>query len=61
MKKVALILIILGAINWGIVGVLGMDFLGELLGGTYSVISRVVYSVIGIAGIVSIATLKNLK
>lgn len=51
MKKIALILVIIGALNWGGIGVFGTDLLGNLFGGTYAVISRIIYVIVGLAGI----------
>ena len=46
----ALILMIIGALNWGLVGMFGFDFL-EALFGEASMISRIMYMVTGLAGI----------
>lgn len=46
-----LILVIIGAINWGIIGLFGVDLVGSLLGGTTSAISRIVYTIVGVAGL----------
>lgn len=51
MKKLALILVIIGALNWGGIGVLGVDLIGNIFGGTYQVISRMIYFIVGLAGI----------
>lgn len=51
MKKLALILVIVGCINWGGIGVLGVDLIGNIFGGTYQVISRMIYFMVGLAGI----------
>ncbi len=56
MKSFALILAIIGALNWGAIGFFGADFLGNLFGGTYATISRVIYSLVGLAGIYLIFT-----
>jgi len=60
MEKTALILVIIGAINWLLVGVLGFDAVAFLFGGADSVFARIVYTLVGIAGLVSIATLVRL-
>lgn len=56
MKKVALILAIIGALNWGGIGIFGVDLLGNIFGGTYELISRMIYSLVGLAGIYLIFT-----
>jgi len=47
---VVLALLIVGAINWGLVGILNLDIVAKLLGAG-SMISKVVYSVIGLSGV----------
>jgi len=51
MKKLALILVIVGSLNWGGIGVLGVDLIGNIFGGTYQVLSRIIYFMVGLAGI----------
>ena len=51
MKKIALILVIIGALNWGGIGVFGTDLLGNVFGGTYEVVSRIIYFLVGLSGI----------
>ena len=57
MKKIALILVIVGALNWGGIGVFGVDLLGNIFGGTYELISRMIYFVVGMAGMYLLFTL----
>lgn len=59
MKKFALVLAIIGALNWGCIGIFGMDLLGSIFGGTYQIISRVIYTVVGLAGIYLIPSLMS--
>ena len=47
--KVCLILMIIGGINWGLVGLFQFDFVGWLLGGSSSIWSRIVFTVVGVA------------
>jgi uncharacterized membrane protein YuzA (DUF378 family) len=47
---VALILVIIGGLNWGLVGLLDIDLVAELFG-SMTVISRVVYSLVGVAAL----------
>ncbi len=56
MKSFALILAIIGALNWGAIGFFGLDIIGNIFGGTYAAISRVIYSLVGLAGIYLIFT-----
>lgn len=49
---IALVLTIIGAINWGLVGLFQFDLVAELFGGVMAPASRVVYTLVGIAGLV---------
>ena len=49
--RIALILVIIGALNWGTVGLFGFDMVAFLCGGQMAVLSRIIYSVVGIAGL----------
>ena len=51
---IVLVLVIIGAINWGLVGFFGLD-LGAFLFGSMSVLSRIIYAVIGICGLYAIS------
>ncbi|MDY2736576.1 DUF378 domain-containing protein [Intestinibacter sp.] len=57
LKKIALLLVIIGAFNWGCVGIFGLDVIGYLFGGTYSMISRIIYTLVGLAGVYLIPSL----
>ncbi len=57
MDNTALVLVILGALNWGAIGLFGVDILGTLLGGQASTIARIVFSLVGLAGLWSITIL----
>ena len=57
LKKIALLLVIIGAFNWGCVGIFGLDVIGQLFGGTYSMISRIIYTLVGLAGVYLIPSL----
>ena len=51
LDRLSLIFIILGALNWGSVGIFRFDFVSWLFGGSGSTISRIIYTIIGLAGI----------
>jgi uncharacterized membrane protein YuzA (DUF378 family) len=51
-----LTLVILGALNWGLVGLLQLDLVATLCGGPSAPATRVVYSVIGFFGLMLAAT-----
>ena len=56
-SKIALVLVIIGALNWGLVGLFRFDCVGWLLGGTASIFSRIVFTIVGLAAIVAIPML----
>ncbi|HIV62170.1 MAG TPA: DUF378 domain-containing protein [Candidatus Butyricicoccus avistercoris] len=51
MNKLALTLVIIGALNWGILSIAGIDLVGWLFGGQGTVISRIIFGLVGLAGI----------
>ncbi|MPN32308.1 hypothetical protein SDC9_179786 [bioreactor metagenome] len=57
MDKFALILVIIGALNWGSIGIFGFDIVGTLFGGQTSTVSRIVFTLVGLAGIWCISLL----
>lgn len=48
---VALILLIIGGLNWGLVGLFQFDLVATLFGGESSTISRVVYTLVGLSAV----------
>lgn len=57
MDRLSLALVIIGAINWGLVGLFQFDLIAFLFGGQGALISRVLYTVVGAAGLWSITML----
>lgn len=51
MDTIALILSIIGCLNWGLVGIFQFDLVAWLFGGQSAVFSRIIYSLVGLAGI----------
>lgn len=49
-----LILVIIGAINWGLVGFFGLDLVAFIFG-NMSLLSRIVYAIIGVCGLYAIS------
>ena len=56
-NKIALALIIVGALNWGLVGLFSFDLVAWIFGGATAILSRIIYTVIALAGIWSISVL----
>ena len=48
--KIALALIVIGALNWGLIGLFKIDLVATLFG-DMSILSRIVYSLVGISGL----------
>jgi uncharacterized membrane protein YuzA (DUF378 family) len=48
---ICLTLVIIGAINWGLIGFFQYDLLATLFGGMSASISRVIYILVGVAGL----------
>lgn len=55
--KICLALVIIGSLNWGLVGLFQFDLVAWLFGGTGALLSRIVYIVIALAGIWCISLL----
>lgn len=57
LKKIALVLVIIGAINWALVGLFEVDILSLILGSYKHIIAKIVYVLIGLSGILCISSL----
>lgn len=55
--KIALILAIIGGLNWGLVGIFGFDLVAFLFGGSASALSRIIYTLVGLAALWCISLL----
>lgn len=51
LDRIALILVTIGALNWGSVGLFKFDLVAWLFGGQDAVFSRIVYGLVGLAGL----------
>ena len=56
-NKLALILLIIGGINWGLVGIFELDLIAWLFGGSASIISRTLYIIVAISAVWCISLL----
>lgn len=57
LQKFALAITIIGALNWGVVGVFRFDVIAQLADGAYAFLARFLYIVIGAAGLLSLGLL----
>ncbi len=55
--KIALALSVVGALNWGSIGIFGFDFVGYWFGGQDAIIPRIVFALVGLSGIWCISIL----
>lgn len=56
LQKVCLVITIVGALNWGFIGLLDMNIV-EAIFGAGSVIARIIYSLVGLTGLINIGIL----
>lgn len=54
-NKVAFVLTVTGALNWGLIGLFGLDLVALLFGGSSSILSRIVYVLVGVSAVVCAA------
>ena len=51
LDRISLILVVVGAINWGAIGLFQFDLVAWIFGGQDAIISRIVYTLVALAGI----------
>src|SRR5690625_5470402 len=57
LKRIALTLVIIGAINWGLIGLFQFDLVAALFGGQTAGLARLVYTLVGISGVICLSIL----
>ena len=57
LDKIALILAIIGGLNWGSIGIFRFDIVAALFGGQDSMVSRIIYTLVGLAAVWCISLL----
>lgn len=55
MRNLVLVFVIIGAINWGLIGFLQYDLVAAIFGGQFSTVSRVIYAIVGLSGLYAIS------
>ena len=55
--KIALLLSIIGAVNWGLIGIFQFDLVAYIFGGQGALVSRIIYTLVGAAGLWCISLL----
>lgn len=56
-RFVVMLLLVIGALNWGLVGFFQYDLIADLFGGMSNTVARVIYALVGLAGIYGIGFL----
>ena len=59
MDKFALVLVIIGALNWGLIALFQFDLVASIFGGQSAILSRIVYGLVGLGGLYCITLLFN--
>jgi uncharacterized membrane protein YuzA (DUF378 family) len=59
--RIALALVIIGALNWLLVGLFQFDLVASIFGGQATLISRIIYTLVGIAGIWAISLFTKMR
>lgn len=55
MRNLVLILLIIGAINWGLIGFFRYDLVSSIFAGNYEIVSRIIFAIVGLAGLYAIS------
>ena len=55
--RIALALVIIGALNWGMIGFFNFDLVASVFGGQDTILAKIVYAVVGLSGLVAIGLL----
>ncbi|WP_010631363.1 DUF378 domain-containing protein [Sporolactobacillus vineae] len=57
LQRTCLTLIILGGINWGLIGFFQFDLIATIFGGTYTAVARIIYGIVGLCALYSLTLL----
>ena len=57
MKKLILLLVIIGGINWGLIGLFNFNLVSTIFNGSLNFIARIIYSLVGISALYAITFL----
>ena len=61
MDRIALIIAVIGALNWGSIGLFRFDIVAWICGGQGAILSRIIYTVVALAGIWCISLIAREK
>ncbi|WP_026576750.1 DUF378 domain-containing protein [Bacillus sp. UNC438CL73TsuS30] len=57
LQRIALVLTIIGAINWGLIGFFQFDLVAAIFGGQNTALARIIYGLVGVAGLLNLGLL----
>ncbi|MDG2794604.1 DUF378 domain-containing protein [Vibrio parahaemolyticus] len=57
LQRVALVFTVIGAVNWGLIGFFQFDLVAAIFGGQNSALSRIIYGIVGISGLINLGLL----
>ncbi|MDF2535852.1 MAG: hypothetical protein K0R18_2011 [Bacillales bacterium] len=57
LQRIALTLVIIGAINWGLIGLFNFDLVAAIFGGQGAFLSELTYSLVGLSGLICLSLL----
>jgi len=57
LDRLALVLVIIGALNWLLMGIFSYDLVAAIFGGNNTFLSRTIYTLVGLAGLYCISLL----
>ena len=56
LQKISLVIVIIGALNWGLIGIFDFNLVAFIFDSISTVISRIIYALVGVAGVICIST-----
>ena len=59
LQRIALVFTVIGAVNWGLIGFFQFDLVAAIFGGQNSALSRIIYGIVGISGLINLGLLFN--
>jgi uncharacterized membrane protein YuzA (DUF378 family) len=61
MDVVVAVLLVVGGLNWGLVGLFQFDLVAAIFGGQASVLSRIVYTLVGVCAVYQVLTWRSIQ
>lgn len=61
LQKIALVIVIIGAVNWLLIGIFDFNLVAFIFDDLSTVVSRIIYSLVGVAGLITISALFTYK